>query len=487
MAAARRRDAFFGASLLAVLLLASAACGCTEDGPVRAHRVSPPARPGERGRKVLWVVPRASSLAGGVDPEALQAIGRIASLQTDTREGLETLGFYVDDQRLAVRQSAIRAALGSKHAEAPLTVLAFVRDRHPAIAAEAMAAIRTWDLEDRVTIFERAVRSPVHATCRGAAVAWSPLLAGVAAPRRAAIVGAAFDEVEDVPARMLLLDQHCADTEVAPLLVRAAQNVEPGIRAMVTLCRLAAARDPELPVADLAQALQGVLDDVRALVAHRLIAVAAHLDPRQRTLLTPALAAAADLDGPRAGASVAAAQAALGIGPGLETLATLVDAGTADARLEALEALRGLIDVGIRVRHPRLGNGLADATTDPDSLTRRLATEVAGLCGDGSVVPALVARLSDPDTTIRAAAAYSLGQLKADQAAAALIEKGLATPDPKTRDVVFAVLHHLVHGMALPPAALAGEWIDDPGKLRDDPRFWGRNEARWRRWMQSGK
>ncbi len=110
------------------------------------------------------------------------------------------------------------------------------------------------------------------------------------------------------------------------------------------------------------------------------------------------------------------------------------------ARLVRAEAIRSYGDANLTKRAPELDQ---IARGDKDPMMRAAAVEALGLLKDASVLPMLPPALRDPDFTVAATAATSIGEQKDKTAVAALMDAYRARPEHEFVDVQIEIVRVL--------------------------------------------
>jgi HEAT repeat protein len=201
------------------------------------------------------------------------------------------------------------------------------------------------------------------------------------------------------------------------------------------------------------------------------------LDPRAKQQLTALMAADED-----AYAGLLDARAFCGDQKAVAVFEQQIEDQYADQRIVALNTLVLLAEKKILSQSDALIPALVRRLSDSDQWARLGAARLSGIIGDTRLSLPLIARMKDDWNKVRAAAAYSLGRLKSVDAVPALVEIGVDDSNKEVRDMSYGALHHIAHGLPLPPAALVSEWLSVGSPNAES--FWGRDRARWRRWYQ---
>ncbi|HIA03850.1 MAG TPA: HEAT repeat domain-containing protein [Myxococcales bacterium] len=183
-----------------------------------------------------------------------------------------------------------------------------------------------------------------------------------------------------------------------------------------------------------------------------------------------------------ADSSLLAARAMCGDKEALNLLTKQLDSKNIDRRISALIAFSQIARTQKLSASNALLAGLGRLMSHADQWVRLGAATLAGRLNDLSLNLSLISRFKDNSAQVRAAAAYSLGQLKSNDAVSVLIEIGIDDSDKVVRDMSFAALHRIVHNLVMPPPRMVSEWLsgDDPNA----EKFWGRDREKWRHWYQ---
>jgi len=426
--------------------------------------------PGAEGRTVIWIEP-IKAKKGELSPADRKLIEEINELDLNTETDRAQIIAYLADKRWFVRREAAVALGESGDAEQLLPLLPTAVDPHWVVAQEAKGQLSSKSALIRSKVFEQGLKDE-RAIMRTSTVRnWSLLtevkrLHGISDP-------ILITEILKSPCRLFSgeLIEHFASVN------------DPGVNALLERCAIvgknlknanpvAITRATESASPRIIHAAALALLDCGALIGSE------HVDP----LLTQLERASRSSEG-EIEISIAAARAVIGQPAALGLLANRLKAETLPNNLLALDYLTRLTKRISRVRHPDLAEGLAVSLEDDDSAVRRRAAEIAGASGDARMVQPLTRGLQDDDSKVRARCAYALGQLNAASAVHALVERGLEDLSTQVNDASYAALHHIAHGIPLPPYALVAEWLNGDGSQRKE-NFWGRDHQRWRRWYQ---
>lgn len=415
---------------------------------------------------------------GGAQQGARDALAALEKVDENSDQGVETLRGLLIKEAPAVRLAALEALIASTNKAAALGVLEAVTDAHPAVARRAGDVLLNHERGHE--LFNEAFEQDAPRLTRGAARLW-PVWIGRREDRIAALGNAL--ESTDALTRFMLFATSCSPE----LLELAKDRTDLASRAGLELCALASTANRLGGTAPtLLQLLVDEDPDLRTHAAYELYRVARRLDDDGKAQALAALDRASRSPDAATSIAVHKAQAALGNGDAVSSLAIWVRAGDTDTRLPALAALSELGQGQRRLRSPTLTGALEQAYGDADEETRVLAARVAGMTQDGRVTAPLTQLLGDPAPRVRAAAAYALGVSSSKLAVGTLLDIAVQDTDKTVRDACYATLHHLVHGHALPPAPFVGEWLSDPGDV-GELTFWGRDFELWRRWYQEGR